>query len=181
MAKEHTQDEHSDPEYAVGAGIGAAVDIADLVAAHYQELYGYAYRLAGTAADAEDLVQQTFLIARQKIGQLREAGKARAWLFAIIRSCFLRNIKKKQPVAATTLQMEMDEQEGTVEEVSEFSSRQLQDALDRIPDEYRIVLVMFYYENCRYKTIAEKLELPIGTVMSRLARGKDRLRALLAE
>src|SRR4051812_33527838 len=69
---------------------GSVVEIAGLIAAHHAPLYRYAYRLTGMAADAEDLTQQAFLIAQQKLHQLREAERAAGWLYAILRSCYLK-------------------------------------------------------------------------------------------
>lgn len=64
---------------------------------------------------------------------------------------------------------------------AEVAPEELQRALDRLPADYRLVVLMFYFEHCSYKQIAERLELPIGTVMSRLARAKQRLRAELSD
>ena len=61
-----------------------------LVADHHQELYRYAYRLSGSVSDAEDLTQQAFLIAQQKLGQVRDAGSVRGWLFTVLRNCYLK-------------------------------------------------------------------------------------------
>ena len=72
-------------------------DIHTLIAEHSAALYAYAFRLTGRAAEAEDLTQQTFLIAHQKSEQIREAGKARGWLFRVLRNAFLKSIRKPEP------------------------------------------------------------------------------------
>ena len=154
-------------------------EIAQLVAEHHQAVYGYAYRLTGSAADAEDLTQQVFLQAQQKLEQLRSRDAARSWLFTILRHFFLKECEKRQPVAAGNLRIEIDHLPAATAEVPPVDRAELQAALDELPVHYRVVVTMFYYEDCSYREIAERLELPIGTVMSRLARAKEHLRARL--
>lgn len=155
--------------------------IGGLVRNHYRAVYAYAYRLAGRAADAEDLTQQVFLIAQEKLHQIREVDKADRWLFAILRSCFTRSRQTNQRWFTSAADM-------NVTEIPDLSSlddgidrEQLQSALQEIPDGYRLVLLMFYFEECSYREIASALGISIGTVMSRLSRAKGRLRGLLLE
>ncbi len=155
------------------------VDVAGLVAEHHQAVFGYAYRLSGSVPDAEDLSQQVFLVAQQKLGQLRKVESAKSWLFAILRNCFLKSQQRQRPVTATNLQLDVDTIPADTPKSEDIDRERLQQALDEIPEVFRIVLVLFYFEQCSYKEIAEKLELPIGTVMSRLARAKSHLRAKL--
>jgi RNA polymerase sigma-70 factor (ECF subfamily) len=154
----------------------AVIDIVQLVSQHYQSVYRYAFRLTGSATDAEDLTQQVFLVAQRKLGQLRNADHARAWLFAILRHALARAFKRKQPVLAGNLEINLDNIPAEPPEASEIDSRHLQDVVASLPEPYRLVVVMFYFEELSYKEIAAQLELPIGTVMSRLARGKSHLR-----
>ena len=155
------------------------VDVAGLVAEHYQAVFGYAYRLSGSVPDAEDLSQQTFLVAQQKLGQLRKIESAKSWLFTILRNCFLKSQQRQRPVAAVNLQLDVDTIPNEPPESEDIDRERLQQTLDELPEVFRIVLVLFYFEQCSYKEIAETLELPIGTVMSRLARAKSHLRAKL--
>ncbi len=154
------------------------LDIRTLVVEHHRDVYRYAFRLSGNEADAEDLTQQTFLIAQQRLAQVREPDKAAAWLFAILRSCFLKSKRKRHPVNATGLELDVESIPDKVSE-EDIDAEQLQLAIDELPDEFKLVLVMFYFEECSYKEIAAKLEIPIGTVMSRLTRAKGRLRGHL--
>ena len=71
-------------------------DVAHLVAEHHQAVYRYAYRLTGSIHDAEDLTQQVFLAAQRKMGQLRSIDDAGAWLFAILRNCFLKDRQRRR-------------------------------------------------------------------------------------
>lgn len=156
-----------------------SVDVTQLIHEHHRRLYGYAYRLAGNDADAEDLTQQTFMIAQQKIHQLRDPAKARGWLYTVLRSCFLKNYRKRTPTPASSMELEVDHIPEAAAGDEHVDRQLLQIAVNELPDEFKLVVVMFYYEQCSYKEIADKLELPIGTVMSRLSRGKSRLRQRL--
>jgi RNA polymerase sigma-70 factor (ECF subfamily) len=158
----------------------AVVDLAALVVAHHAAMYRYAYRLCGCPAEAEDLTQQAFLIAQRKLHQLREAERAGAWLFAVLRSCFLKSVRRQRPVAAAVVNLEVDEVAGESPVVEEFDREALTVALNELPSDFRSVLLMFYFEELSYQEIAQQLEIPIGTVMSRLSRAKGRLRTRLA-
>lgn len=156
------------------------IDLAHLVAEHHQAVYRYAYRLTGSVPDAEDLTQQVFLTVHRKLDQLRSAESGRSWLFTILRNCFLKSHQKRRPIPAGSLELNVDLIPAEVP-ADEIDQERLQLALNELPDEFRVVVVMFYFEDCSYREIAEKLELPIGTVMSRLARAKRDLRLQLFE
>ena len=154
--------------------------IDQVIASHHRAVYQYAYRLTGIVADAEDLTQQAFLIAQRKLDQVRDPAKADRWLFAVVRSCFLKNRRRPRPTSAANLDIRMEDiaveppgDEGVDREL-------LERALNELPDQYRIIVGMFYFEEYSYKQIAQELGVPIGTVMSRLARAKQRLRQHLA-
>jgi RNA polymerase sigma-70 factor (ECF subfamily) len=157
----------------------SAMDIAQLVAEHHQAVYRYAYRLTGVVADAEDLTQQVFLAAHEKLGQLRKAESARSWLFAILRNSFLKMCRKRRPIPADNLQLDMDTVPAQIPDSSDIDRERLQRALDELPAKFRMVVAMFYYEGCSYREISDRLEVPMGTVMSRLARAKGFLRSKL--
>lgn len=166
-------------------GVTRTADQADellrqLIVAHSASLYRYAYRLTGQPADAEDLTQQAFLLAQQKLHQLRETERAAAWLFAIVRSCFLKACRKRQSVMHLG-DWDVDEVADDSPEIDQVDQEELARALAELPDEFRLVVLMFYFEDLSYKEIAEQLELPIGTVMSRLSRAKGHLRRRLAD
>ena len=156
------------------------MEIAGLVRSHHEELYRYAYRLAGNQPDAEDLVQQTFLVAQQKLGQVRDASCTRSLLFTVWRNHVRKTRSQQQRFSTSSFELELDELADEVPDDLDVDTEALQAALDELPDEYRIVVVMFYFEDCSYKEIAARLEIAIGTVMSRLWRAKRHLRAQLA-
>ena len=155
-------------------------DVSHWVAEHHADLYRYAFRLTGSVPDAEDLTQQTFLIAQRKAEQVREAAKVRAWLFTVLRSCFLKSRRKRLPLPVGELDSDLDAAAAAdFPRESEIDGERLQAALDSLGDGFRLVLTLFFFEGCSYKEIAEQLEIPMGTVMSRLSRAKAHLRSAL--
>ena len=161
----------------------AKLDIERLVAEHHRAVYAYAFRLCGSAADAEDLTQQVFLIAQQRLDQLRNPVCARSWLMTILRNRFLKDSQRPLAVPATNIGLNLDlipmEIPREVLFNGDIDRSRLQEALGKLPPDFSLVLAMYYFEDCSYRDIAAELNLPIGTVMSRLARAKGHLRAML--
>ena len=153
--------------------------LAALVDEYSEMLFRYAYRLSGSAADAEDLTQQTFLAAHRHLEQLREPGRAKSWLFAILRNVYLKQLRSNGGIELDSLQ-EVAEPASEVALENPIDEEQLQAALLELPEEYRSPVVLFYFGELSYKEIAEQLEVPIGTVMSRLARAKSLLKKRLS-
>lgn len=157
-----------------------AATTAELVDQHYRAVFGYAYRLSGSVIESEDLTQQTFLLAQFNLTQLREPRAARGWLYTIARNEFLR----RRP-AATSIALENAAEIASPETEDarwldgELTSERLQAALNDLPMEFRVPVVLFYFENLSYREIAEQLDLPLGTIMSRLSRAKSQLRRKL--
>jgi RNA polymerase sigma factor (sigma-70 family) len=157
-----------------------ATDLTALIVAHHASVYRYACRLCGCPNEAEDLTQQTFLIAQQKLHQLREPERAAAWLLAIVRSCFLKGLRKSRPTPAQDLELDVDQIADQTPELDRIDREELAAALATLPAEFRLILLMFYFEELSYQEIAGQLDIPIGTVMSRLSRAKGHLRSQLA-
>ena len=152
-------------------------------------LYNAAYKYAGNRYDAEDLVQETLYTAYRKFHKLRDSRKFRSWMFAILRNHFLKWQRKKTPART-------DEFEDGVDYLSQLESASLrQDAasvyekkeaaetiqsiLDKLPEKHKAVLILYYMEDVSYQEIAEMLDVPIGTVMSRLSRAKQVMKKAL--
>jgi RNA polymerase sigma-70 factor (ECF subfamily) len=154
------------------------VALVQLVADYHEALYRYAYRLSGSAPDAEDLTQQVFLVAQQKLDQVRDADCVRGWLFTVLRNCYLKGRRKGLGLPVCDLDVETIPQAPPAELID---SEELQAAIDTLGDDFKVVVLMFYFEHRSYREIAECLEIPLGTVMSRLARAKAHLRNHLAE
>jgi len=151
----------------------------ELVDEYYVRLYRFAYRLSGSAADAEDLTQQTFLTAQTNLHQLREPEHAKAWMFSIMRNTYLKGRRRQKQTEIVSLENAPEPSE-TSDEAAKLRMEDLQAVLDELPDEFREPLILFYFQEFSYKEIADVLEVPLGTVMSRLARGKKQLRNRLA-
>jgi RNA polymerase sigma-70 factor (ECF subfamily) len=151
-----------------------------LIDAHYEALYRYAYRLSGTAADAEDLTQETFGKALARLPQLREPDRAKAWLFRILRNLYLHKVRDQKRHKIVPLDNIGDLPGRGAEEMPEIDPAKLQQALNELDEAFRTPIILFYFEEFSYRDIAEQMELPIGTVMSRLARGKAYLKHRLA-
>lgn len=151
----------------------------ELVELYLDSLYRYACRLTGSDLDAEDLVQETFLIASEKIDQLREADRAFAWLVKILRGCRSRQYRRKLPTCSVSVEELQATEPGRPAEIDDVDPEQVLAVLESLPDEYREPLLLFYFEELRYRDIADVLGLPLGTVMSRLARAKAYLRERL--
>ncbi|MCS6863868.1 MAG: sigma-70 family RNA polymerase sigma factor [Gemmataceae bacterium] len=148
-----------------------------LIDAHYESLYRYAYRLSGTPADAEDLTQETFGKALAHLSQLREPERAKAWLFRILRNLYLHKVRDSQRHKEIPLESLGDlPQRPPDDPLPEIDPGKLQQALNDLDETFRTPLILFYFEEFSYRDIAEQMDVPIGTVMSRLARGKAYLR-----
>ena len=152
----------------------------ELIDAHYEALYRYAYRLSGKAADAEDLTQETFSKAFSRIGQLRDHERAKGWLFRILRNAYLHRVRDDRRHRIVPLDGVGDLPDRQPEEGLEIDSAQLQKVLNELDETFRTPIILYYFEEFSYRDIADQMSLPIGTVMSRLARAKSYLRQRLS-
>ncbi len=154
-----------------------------LVDAHYAGLYRFALSLARNPADASDLVQQTFFIWAKKGHTLREEAKAKTWLFTTLYREFLRlrRVEARTTPLEELAPEEQDLPDGEVDVIARLDGQRVLEALQEVPPGFREPLTLFYLQELSYLEIAEILEVPIGTVMSRLSRGKAQLRAALAD
>jgi RNA polymerase sigma factor (sigma-70 family) len=155
---------------------GSRRGIAPLVDEHYQSLYRYAYRLTGAAADAEDLTQEAFCKAQAQLATLRDPDRARPWLFSILRNAYLHRARSDRAHKQVSLEAVGDLAGEPPADVPEVDPERLQQALNELPEGFRTPVILFYFEDMSYRDIAEQMDLPIGTVMSRLARAKTHLR-----
>jgi RNA polymerase sigma-70 factor (ECF subfamily) len=154
---------------------------AELVDAHYAPLYRFALSLARNASDAGDLVQQTFFIWATKGHGLRELSKAKSWLFTTLYREFLRG-RRRDSRSQSIEDLPAGEREPAAEDVdrvSKIDAALVMSALQTVDEAFRAPLTLFYLEDLSYQEIADALDVPIGTVMSRLSRGKSQLRTAL--
>src|SRR3954471_10645998 len=150
---------------------------------HIDSLYGTALRLTRRAADAEDLVQDTYLKAFRSAHQFEPGTNLKAWLFTILHNTF-RNVRRhdgRSPVDVDSEAVERAANDGPADQSPEqILTRQtldadLQEALDALPDAFRQAVWLRDVEELSYAEIAEVLAVPIGTVMSRISRGRRAL------
>jgi RNA polymerase sigma-70 factor (ECF subfamily) len=152
-----------------------------LVDEHYVALYRYAYRLAGSAADAEDLTQEAFCKAQLHLGQLRDPARAKAWLFCILRNAYLHQVRAEKNRPCLSLADLSDLPEPSADPLPQVDPERLQRALNALPESFRTPVILYYFEDFSYRDIAEQMQVPLGTVMSRLARAKAYLREQLID
>jgi RNA polymerase sigma-70 factor (ECF subfamily) len=160
---------------------GSRQTVQRLVDDYYAPLYRYAYRLTGSAADADDLTQEAFCKAQTHLGQLRDAARARPWLFSILRNAYLHRARADRQQRRVALEdaAEVPEPPAGDDALPDIDPERLQQALAELPEGFRSPVILFYFEDFSYRDIAEQMDLPIGTVMSRLARAKAHLRVRL--
>jgi len=156
-------------------------------------LYNTAYRMTRSAEDAEDLVQETFFKAYKYYDKFEEGTNLKAWLFKILKNTFINNYRKKklEPRSVDFAEIEdsferivrRDSAEPGGDPETEFFNGVLDDdvrkALESLPYDYRMVVILADLEDFSYKEIAEIMDCPAGTVMSRLFRGRKMLQRLL--
>jgi RNA polymerase sigma-70 factor (ECF subfamily) len=158
---------------------GSPQTVQRLVDEHYVPLYRYAYRLAGSSADAEDLTQEAFCKAQLNLSQLRDPTRAKPWLFSILRNAYLHRVRADRQQPVVPLEAVGDLAEPLPDPLPEIDPERLQQALNELPENFRTPIILYYFEDFGYRDIAEQMDLPIGTVMSRLARAKAHLRSRL--
>ena len=158
-------------------------------ALHYLDgLYGYAISLTHNRADAEDLVQETYLRAMSAFERLRPNSNLKSWLFTILRNIYLNQIRD----GLSHLWVDIDEPVHSRWEFADKSSKDplflyvaktkeadVRKAIEKLPDAYREVIVLREFEEMSYEQIAQVLDCPSGTVMSRLSRARERLKGML--
>jgi RNA polymerase sigma-70 factor (ECF subfamily) len=143
---------------------------------HVEVIFRCACRLSRKVHDAEDLTQETFYFAIKNFNQLKDHDKAKNWLFSILKNLFLKDIeknKKKVDIHFDSVSNSLSAKTNLENDYLVLEARKaVREGLGKLDDRLKRPIEMFYYERLSYKEIADKLELPIGTVMSRIARGK---------
>jgi RNA polymerase sigma-70 factor (ECF subfamily) len=164
---------------------------------HAPQLFSTAMRMTRNRSDAEDLVQETFIKAWRSFATYQQGTNLRAWLFRIMTNTYINKYNAQQRKPTET---ELDDVEelflykrlGAVDQsqlsqsaedqmLSLFSDDEVKKALEELPDQFRIPVLMSDVEGFSYKEIAEILEIPLGTVMSRLHRGRKAMQKMLYE
>ncbi len=144
---------------------------------YYAALYRFAYSLAKNEHEAADLTQQTFVIYARKSGDLKDASKVKSWLFTTLYREFLRIRKRGSRVDYQETEVLENTAPPVAPDVATSHDSSLAlEALAEVDEIYRAPLTLFFLKDHSYREIAEILGIPIGTVMSRISRGKSQLK-----
>lgn len=164
---------------------------------YMQPLYTAAMRMTRNNADAEDLVQETYLRAYRSFGSFQEGTNLRAWLYRILTNTFINSYraKKRRPEISDVEDIEdlylykrlgastsSDQGRSAEEELFEhITDSQVKEAIEALPEQFRMAVLLADVEGFSYKEIADMLDVPIGTVMSRIHRGRRALQKALLD
>lgn len=151
------------------------------ILAEIPRLRRYARALLGDRAAADDLVQDTLERAWSRVGQWRPGSDLRAWLFGIMHNLRIDQLRRVVPPTRPLEDDDCDALAVAPTQTDGLDLRDLEAALHRLPAEQREVIVMVALEDMSYAQVAAILDVPAGTVMSRLARGRERLRQLMTQ
>mgnify|MGYP000999680559 FL=1 len=159
------------------------------------QLYGGALRLTRNPADAEDLVQETYIKAFQAFDSFTQGTNLKAWMYRIMTNLYITNYRKAQRRPTQTSAEEITDyqllssashesqglESAEVEALKKLPTSEISEALNALSEDYRMVVYYADVEGLAYKEIAEIMGVPLGTVMSRLHRGRKKLREALKD
>lgn len=184
---------HSDEELAHLHLAGNPEAFQSLVERYARSLYGYARRLTGNDADAEDIAQETFVRLHKNLKKLQLDRPLKPWLFRVCTNLCRNLAKRKKSLLFTQLEDASDEQEGiafieTIADakptpearlVQSSQKQEVRSAVQRLPHKYQVVIALYYFEGLSYEEMAEALSLPVNTIRTHLKRAKEHLHSSL--
>jgi RNA polymerase sigma-70 factor, ECF subfamily len=158
------------------------INLQAIVLEHYAALYRFGFALAKNESDAADLTQETFHILAKHHEHIRDPERIKCWLFTTLRREFLRRVRTH----AVHREVQFRPEEREIPAIKPSALRLIDAklalaALEKVNENYRSALKLFYLGDLSYKEISLTLGVPIGTVMSRLSRGKEQLRRALGD
>jgi len=165
-----------------GTRPGDRLDFQQLVDVHYASLYRFALSLTRSESDAADLVQDTFLTWAVKGHQLHDLSRVKAWLFTTLHRAFLqrhRHTTRFPHLELTEADVELPSCEPEL--VNQLDARAIVELLGKVDSQFQAAVALFYLEDYAYREIAAILDIPLGTVKSRIARGLGQLKQLVRE
>jgi RNA polymerase sigma-70 factor, ECF subfamily len=157
------------------------LDFEKLVELHYQSLYRFAFSLSRNESEAADLTQQTFYILAKNGNQVREPEKVKSWLFTTLHREFLARRRKMVRFPQTDFEQAAPELPVVLPANESADAPVVLKALAQVDANFQAAVALFYLEDYSYPEIAEILDVPLGTVKSRIARGIIQLQRLLIE
>ena len=153
---------------------------------HLDALYGFAMALTRSPIEAEDLVQETYMQAVQHFSRLRPDSNLKGWLFTIMRNAWLKKLRHQRNGPEFVALEEDDVEQHTVDTddpqaltIRIWEREEIRVGLEQLPTDWREIIVLRDMEGFSYKEMAEILDCPVGTIMSRLARARTKLKRVL--
>jgi RNA polymerase sigma-70 factor, ECF subfamily len=160
--------------------MASGLSFESIVARYYEPLYQFAFSLTRSEADACDLTQQTFYIWATKGHQLRDVSKVKTWLFTTLHRGYLETRRRQTRFPHQEItEMPFELPAIPIALADEVDAGQVVQALSQVDEIYKAPVALFYLEDCSYKEIADILNVPIGTVKSRMARGIAQLHTIM--